>query len=163
MQNLINLKVLLFSVNSNQVLNCSKDTEPDGTTTVMMARTVFTQEQGNKDVWITGPRLRAHVAYITGTYDDTISLLKVIVQKKVNSVYRNGSYSRGQTTRATALDNQVNRFNASNLIDDVQTFAILPTGELMLFFDNQFCYLSYENMKCTKRFTSFLLGCADSV
>lgn len=154
--------------NSNQeVLNCSKDTQLDGTTVAMMTRTVFTQEQGNKDVWITGPRFRAHISYIAGTYDDTISLLKVIVQKKVNSVYRGGggnSYSNGQSPRSTLAEvSQVNRFNASNLIDGVQTFAVLPTGELMLFFDDQFCYLSYYNMKCSKRFTSFLLGCADSI
>lgn len=154
--------------NSNQeVLNCSKDTQLDGTTVAMMTRTVFTQEQGNKDVWITGPRFRAHISYIAGTYDDTISLLKVIVQKKVNSVYRGGggnSYSNGQSPRSTLAEvSQVNRFNASNLIDGVQTFAVLPTGELMLFFDDQFCYLSYYNMKCNKRFTSFLLGCADSI
>ena len=157
-----------FSANSNQeVLNCSKDTQLDGTTVAMMTRTVFTQEQGNKDVWITGPRFRAHISYIAGTYDDTISLLKVIVQKKVNSVYRGGggnSYSNGQSPRSTLAEvSQVNRFNASNLIDGVQTFAVLPTGELMLFFDDQFCYLSYYNMKCSKRFTSFLLGCADSI
>ncbi|KAH9398961.1 hypothetical protein TYRP_018346 [Tyrophagus putrescentiae] len=154
--------------NSNQeVLNCSKDTQLDGTTVAMMTRTVFTQEQGNKDVWITGPRFRAHISYIAGTYDDTISLLKVIVQKKVNSVYRGGggnSYSNRQSPRSTLAEvSQVNRFNASNLIDGVQTFAVLPTGELMLFFDDQFCYLSYYNMKCSKRFTSFLLGCADSI
>lgn len=144
------------NMSNNSLDNCAKDTESDGTTVAMMTRTIFKQEQGNKDIWVGGPRFWAHISYTSGTYDDKISILKVIIQKKVNSVFRNGK--KGQAPPVSG-----NRFNSKNLIDGVRTFAVLPTGELMLFFDEQFCYLSYYNMKCSKRYTSFLLGCADSL
>ena len=110
----------------------------ENTIEIMLGRKNFFKKLGKKHVWIIGRHFKAYVSYTPHHYDPDLTILKVELFKLYQEVERIGSANE------TVQDQLIPR---THLIENVRTFAVLPTDEIIVFFSDQFCYINYYNLE----------------
>lgn len=111
---------------------CQKDVYKNVIEFMISSRSYNLPAKSVKQVWLSGLHFNAYVSYTPTTYDPH----KVIFKTELQKLYREMSSSN---------DSQVSF--SDNRIENVRTFVTLPYGEMMLFFDEEFCYISYYSLE----------------
>lgn len=107
---------------------------------IALGKKNFYRDSGPKRVWLYGRHFKVHVSYTPGQYDRQSVLFKTELFRRYSEVEEYGE--EGSAPQ---------RSESGEKIEDVQTFAVLPTGELMILFADNFCIINYYDIEVRTR------------
>ena len=112
---------------------------------IMLSRKIFYQNIGRKHVWLVGRHFKAYISYTPLQYDQNMVIFKAELSKLYQEVEgsKEAILPKSGTNESVVAATE----QKSNRIENVRTFAVLPTGELIVFFADQYCYLNYYDLE----------------
>lgn len=119
---------------------------------VLTQRNFHSQREGPQVAQLVGRHFRAFVMYTPSTYDHHLVYFKVELYKLYQEVQerRESRQEADSDEPSDGLEEAAEPVVAEpkhRLIENVNTFAVLPTGELMVFFADHFCLINYYNLE----------------
>lgn len=111
----------------------------------------YRQREGIQSALLIGRHFKAFVMYTPNPYDTSLVYFKVELYK----LYQRVEGSEGQAGKANGSSDSSEAAEESrqrhHLIENVNTFAVMPNGELMVFFTDHFCIINYYDLKVRGR------------
>lgn len=116
---------------------------------MLTQKNYYRQREGIQSALLIGRHFKAFVMYTPNPYDSSLVYFKVELYKLYQQVEGRQSQGANGSSSAEEESSVGSETKHNHLIENVNTFAVLPTGELMVFFTDHFCLINYYNLEVT--------------